>query len=72
MILDYNRNDMFLAGLRTVIHEKKAQAVSAHVLDIGEALAHISDICVFGLLSRLLQLIVYKLEHLLQIWSFVE
>ncbi|KIH55406.1 hypothetical protein ANCDUO_14436 [Ancylostoma duodenale] len=35
MILDYNRNDMFLAGLRTVIQEKKTQAVPAHVLDIG-------------------------------------
>ncbi|EYC12572.1 hypothetical protein Y032_0046g1305 [Ancylostoma ceylanicum] len=35
MILDYNRNDMFLAGLRAVIQEKKAQAIPAHVLDIG-------------------------------------
>ncbi|WKX99903.1 hypothetical protein Q1695_014630 [Nippostrongylus brasiliensis] len=35
MILDYNRNDMFLAGLRTVIQEKKEQGVPSYVLDIG-------------------------------------
>ncbi|VDO81238.1 unnamed protein product [Heligmosomoides polygyrus] len=35
MILDYNRNDMFLAGLRTVVEEKKKQNVASHVLDIG-------------------------------------
>ncbi|KAK6741870.1 hypothetical protein RB195_009627 [Necator americanus] len=35
MILDHHRNDMFLAGLRTVIQEKKVQDVPAHVLDIG-------------------------------------
>ncbi|VDM83555.1 unnamed protein product [Strongylus vulgaris] len=35
MILDYNRNEMFLAGLRSVIQEKKAQSIPAHVLDIG-------------------------------------
>ncbi|KJH52572.1 hypothetical protein DICVIV_01282 [Dictyocaulus viviparus] len=35
MILDYNRNDMFLQGLRTVIHEKEEQGLPSHVLDIG-------------------------------------
>uniref|UniRef100_A0A7I5E8E6 Protein arginine N-methyltransferase n=1 Tax=Haemonchus contortus TaxID=6289 RepID=A0A7I5E8E6_HAECO len=35
MILDYNRNDMFLAGLRAVIQEKKKQGVKVHVMDIG-------------------------------------
>ncbi|VDM53596.1 unnamed protein product [Angiostrongylus costaricensis] len=35
MILDYNRNDMFLEGLRSVIQEKKEQGVVPHVFDIG-------------------------------------
>lgn len=35
MILDYDRNDMFLAGLKTVISEKKAKGQEAIVLDIG-------------------------------------
>ncbi|KAK5978752.1 PX domain-containing protein, partial [Trichostrongylus colubriformis] len=35
MILDYNRNEMFLAGLRAVIQEKKREGAQAHVMDIG-------------------------------------
>uniref|UniRef100_A0A1I7XR78 SAM-dependent methyltransferase n=1 Tax=Heterorhabditis bacteriophora TaxID=37862 RepID=A0A1I7XR78_HETBA len=35
MILDYNRNEMFLAGLRTVIRELKDKGQSVDVLDIG-------------------------------------
>lgn len=35
MVLDQNRNDMFLEGLRSVIQEKKAEGVPPHVFDIG-------------------------------------
>ncbi|KAJ1355050.1 hypothetical protein KIN20_012176 [Parelaphostrongylus tenuis] len=35
MILDQNRNDMFLEGLRSVIQEKKDEDVPPHVFDIG-------------------------------------
>ncbi|CAD6185918.1 unnamed protein product [Caenorhabditis auriculariae] len=35
MILDYDRNDKFLAGLKTIIQEKKAKGEATHVLDIG-------------------------------------
>lgn len=41
MILDQDRNDMFLAGLKTVIAEKKAAGEKVHVLDIGnKTLSH--------------------------------
>uniref|UniRef100_A0A8R1DG91 Protein arginine N-methyltransferase n=1 Tax=Caenorhabditis japonica TaxID=281687 RepID=A0A8R1DG91_CAEJA len=35
MILDYDRNDKFLEGLKTTIGEKKAGGQQVHVLDIG-------------------------------------
>ncbi|CAI5437801.1 unnamed protein product [Caenorhabditis angaria] len=35
MILDFDRNDMFLEGLKTCIEEKKRENGRCHVLDIG-------------------------------------
>ncbi|CAJ0942625.1 unnamed protein product, partial [Mesorhabditis belari] len=35
MILDYDRNEKFLLGLRSVIRKLKAQDTAVHVLDIG-------------------------------------